>query len=269
MPRKPASSDGHPRKSRVNAKSNPRRQRPADPEQPRTRGGWIPVGTSAERRAAHSERGTKRGERTRRQIVDAARRVFERDDYLSVGVADIAREAGVAHGSFYTYFSSKIDVFRVICAEVSEAVDASVRPPEDATPERDPVEALRKSNRRYIETYRENARIYATMSRLEHIDEQLFRGDRDRQQRHFRRVADQIRRWQARGVADPAVDPAATAATLVLAIANVCYWLFEQYDGDEPIDVERYVEAVNDVWVRAVDLRRTPNPEWLATDVGR
>lgn len=263
MASKAPSGDGAQRKPRSTSKNGTRRRREVEPEQPRTRGGWVPVGTSAERRSAHSERGTKRGERTRRQIIDAARRVFERGDYLSVGVADIAREAGVAHGSFYTYFSSKLDVFRVICAEVAEAVDASVRPPRD-THESDPVKALRESNRRYVETYRANARIYAMMSRLEHVDQDLLRSDRIRQRKHFARIADQIRRWQARGVADPTVDPDATATALVLAIANVCYWLFEQYEGDEPADIERYVETVNDVWVRAVGLRRTPNRRWLA-----
>lgn len=230
--------------------------------QPRTRGGWTPVGTSAERRAAHQERGTKRGEQTRRQILDAARRVFERDDYLSVGVADIAREAGVAHGSFYTYFTSKLDVFRVICAEVAEAVDASVRRLADRDGAVDPVDALRGANLRYVETYRANAKIYAMLSRLEHIDADLFTASLDRQRRHFARVAAQIRRWQARAVADPGIDPDPTAATLVLATTNVCYYLFEKNDNDPDIDVQRHLDAVNDVWIRAVDLRRTPNPAW-------
>ena len=41
----------------------------------------------------------------------AARRVFERDGYFGARVADITAEAGVAHGSFYTYFASRQDVF--------------------------------------------------------------------------------------------------------------------------------------------------------------
>ncbi|MGH2927257.1 MAG: TetR family transcriptional regulator, partial [Solirubrobacteraceae bacterium] len=52
-----------------------------------------------------------RGVRTRAALIDAARRVFERDGYLEARVADIAAAAGVAHGSFYTYFDSKDDVF--------------------------------------------------------------------------------------------------------------------------------------------------------------
>jgi AcrR family transcriptional regulator len=235
----------------------------ADAEQ-RTRGGWIPVGTAAERRAIHSERGTARGERTRRQIVDAARVVFERDGYLNVGVADIAKEANVAHGSFYTYFPSKLDVFRVLCAEVSAAVDESVRRRDAEDRTHDPVEALKRANLRYIETYQQNARIYAMMNQLGHIDEQLTLMDGGRRQQHFKRVADQIRRWQARGIADPAVDPAPTAAALVLAITNLCYWMFDTYDGDEPLDVPRYANTINDVWIRAVDLRSRPNRRWLA-----
>lgn len=264
VPRKQPAPGGPAPRRAVSGQPTEATQLTADDAPRRTRGGWTPVGTSADRRAAHSERGTARGERTRRQIIDAARRVFERDDYLTVGVADIAREAGVAHGSFYTYFSSKLEVFRVICEEVSQAVDDSVRSQQATTHRLDPVEALSSANQSYVETYHANARIYAMMSRLEHIDAELLQANLNRQQRHFRRVADQISRWQGRGVADPSVDPFPTAATLVLAIANVCYWLFEKNDRNEAIDVTRHVAAVNDVWIRALDLRRTPNPDWLS-----
>ena len=77
----------------------------------RTSGGWEPAGTAAARRSAHGERVTAKGLRTREELVAAARRVFERDGYTGARVADIAAEAGLAHGSFYTYFSSKQDVF--------------------------------------------------------------------------------------------------------------------------------------------------------------
>jgi TetR/AcrR family fatty acid metabolism transcriptional regulator len=47
---------------------------------------------------------------TRRKIIVAARGILERLDFSSVTVADIAKEAGVAVGSFYVYFKRKEDV---------------------------------------------------------------------------------------------------------------------------------------------------------------
>ena len=46
----------------------------------------------------------------RRQILDAAVRVFARQGFHSTRVADIADEAGVAYGLVYHYFSSKEQV---------------------------------------------------------------------------------------------------------------------------------------------------------------
>ena len=47
---------------------------------------------------------------TRRKLIVAARGILERRDFSSVTVADIAKEAGVAVGSFYVYFKRKEDV---------------------------------------------------------------------------------------------------------------------------------------------------------------
>ncbi|HNC15582.1 MAG TPA: helix-turn-helix domain-containing protein, partial [Solirubrobacterales bacterium] len=46
----------------------------------------------------------------RRQILDAAVRVFARQGFHSTRVADIADEADVAYGLVYHYFSSKENV---------------------------------------------------------------------------------------------------------------------------------------------------------------
>ena len=94
------------------------------PASRRTRGGWVPAGTSAARRTAHASRTTAKGQRTREELVAAARRVFERDGYFGARVADITAEAGVAHGSFYTYFASRQDVFVAVLREVVDRVDS-------------------------------------------------------------------------------------------------------------------------------------------------
>jgi AcrR family transcriptional regulator len=64
-------------------------------------------------------------EEKRRVILDAAVRVFARKGFHTCRVADIAEEAGVAHGLLYHYFSSKdellVTVFRETWAELLEA----------------------------------------------------------------------------------------------------------------------------------------------------
>jgi len=56
-------------------------------------------------------------EEKRRQILDAAVRVFARKGYHTCRVGDIAEEAGVAHGLLYHYFDSKEQVLETIFRE--------------------------------------------------------------------------------------------------------------------------------------------------------
>jgi AcrR family transcriptional regulator len=53
----------------------------------------------------------------RRQILDAAIRVFARQGFHSTRVSDIADEAGVAYGLVYHYFSSKDEVLNELFSE--------------------------------------------------------------------------------------------------------------------------------------------------------
>jgi len=53
----------------------------------------------------------------RRQILDAAIRVFARQGFHSTRVSDIADEAGVAYGLVYHYFKSKDEVLNELFAE--------------------------------------------------------------------------------------------------------------------------------------------------------
>jgi len=56
-------------------------------------------------------------EEKRRQILDAAVRVFARKGFHASRVGDIAEEAGVAHGLLYHYFDSKDAVLQAVFHE--------------------------------------------------------------------------------------------------------------------------------------------------------
>ena len=53
----------------------------------------------------------------RRQILDAAIRVFARQGFNACRVSDIAREANVAYGLVYHYFNSKDQVLNELFVE--------------------------------------------------------------------------------------------------------------------------------------------------------
>jgi AcrR family transcriptional regulator len=239
----------------------------------RTRGGWAPAGTAAARRVAHGERTTAKGLRTRDELVAAARRVFERDGYSGARVADIASAAGVAHGSFYTYFSSKQDAFlavmRAVGAQFREAIAG---PPGEVQGrggrgeggrgeggrgeggrEESAYQALDASNRRYLDAYRENSVIWALAEQVATIDPEIHEIRLRGRRQHVERVAATIRRWQDRGIADPGIDPQTTAGALVSMLSNFAYWWLV---GGDSYDPEAAAATLTDIWARAVGLRR-------------
>lgn len=70
---------------------------------------------------------TERGRRTLRKLLDAAAEEFGEKGFHEASVSSITRRAGVALGSFYTYFDSKDALFRALVADMSEKVKTSAR----------------------------------------------------------------------------------------------------------------------------------------------
>ena len=78
----------------------------------------MPRISPAARRALTEER--------RKQILDAAAKVFAAKGFERATIADIARAAGVAEGSIYNYFKNKSDLLVSIPRQIIEAPLASV-----------------------------------------------------------------------------------------------------------------------------------------------
>jgi AcrR family transcriptional regulator len=166
-------------------------------------------------------------------------------------VADITAAAGVAHGSFYTYFSSKQDVFAAVVREVGEQFDEAVAP-SPGSRGADPYQALDQANRRYLAAYRANSVIWALVEQVSTVDQEIHRIRLRGRRRHVERVARTIRRWQDRGLADPGVDPDTTAGALVSMISNFAYWWLA---GGDSYDDEAAAVTLTSIWARAVGLR--------------
>src|SRR3954454_13802701 len=71
---------------------------------------------------------TARGERTLRKILDAAREEFGERGYLDSSIVGITQRAGVALGTFYTYFDSKEALFQALVRDMSTQVRDNVGP---------------------------------------------------------------------------------------------------------------------------------------------
>jgi AcrR family transcriptional regulator len=79
---------------------------------------------------------TERGRRTQRALLDAAAAEFGEKGFHESSVVSITSRAGVALGSFYTYFDSKDALFRALVrdmsAQVGQQAAAAMRDEDDA-----------------------------------------------------------------------------------------------------------------------------------------
>ncbi len=71
---------------------------------------------------------TPRGERTLRKILDAAQAEFGEHGFADTSIVGITQRAGVALGTFYTYFDSKEVVFAAVVRDMSAQVRDHVAP---------------------------------------------------------------------------------------------------------------------------------------------
>jgi AcrR family transcriptional regulator len=65
---------------------------------------------------------SKRGERTRRRLLDAAEQVFGEYGYETASIVKITEAAGVSQGTFYLYFESKRQIFDELVADLNRRV---------------------------------------------------------------------------------------------------------------------------------------------------
>jgi AcrR family transcriptional regulator len=190
--------------------------------------------------------------RNRAALVAAARSVFERDGYVRARITDIADEAGVAHGSFYSHFDGKQEIFAAVMAEVEEEM---LHPgPALAAAGGDPVAVIAAANLAYLEAYRRNARLMALLEQVATVDEDFRELRQQRSAAFLARNARAIRRLQEAGLADPELD--ADLASLALSsmmsrsayVALVLGWA-------APADLDRLAATLTRLWVSALRIK--------------
>ncbi|XVQ14947.1 TetR/AcrR family transcriptional regulator [Spirillospora sp. CA-255316] len=200
---------------------------------------------------------TSRGRQTRAHLVEAAKAVFERDGFLHARIADICDAAGVSHGSFYTYFISKEEIFK----EVADSVELDLLALDPAPADADPVQRVRAANEHYLRVYRANAKIMKVIHQVSTIDAEVRETRLQRQDAFARAIERRIRRLQEAGLADPGVDAAYAAHALGGMVAHFADHLFDT--GNAPgSDLATATDQLTRIWTNAVGMRaEAPAPD--------
>jgi AcrR family transcriptional regulator len=199
---------------------------------------------------------SRKGERTRARLIDAAKRVFERDGFLEARIVDIAETAQLAPGSFYHYFDSKEQIFREVAETQEERLTAPPDEPDDDTRDDSARARIRRANRRYLERYRDEAALMGVIEQVSRYDPHV-NAARMATMKHFVERAERaITRLQREGKVDRRVHPTMAADALGAMVARFAeIWLvqgYREYDFDEA------VEQLTLLWGNALGLEPEP-----------
>ena len=116
---------------------------------------------------------TPRGERTLRKILDAAEEEFGQRGFAESSIVGITQRAGVALGTFYTYFDSKEAVFGAVVRDMSAQVRDHVAPAfREAT---SALDGERRALESFLEFARKHRDVYRIVDEAEVVDPVAYR----------------------------------------------------------------------------------------------
>ena len=116
---------------------------------------------------------TERGRKTLRKLLDAAAGEFGDHGFHEASISSITRRAGVALGTFYTYFDSKDEIFRALVADMSEAVKHAAR--EAISPGMGALEVERAALEAFLRFAGEHKEVYRIIDEAEFVDPRSYR----------------------------------------------------------------------------------------------
>lgn len=116
---------------------------------------------------------TERGRRTVRKLLEAAAQEFGQRGFHEAAITGITARAGVALGTFYTYFESKEELFRALVGDMSQATRAHVAEAVRGAPDR--IAAERIGLAAFIAFTRKHPELYRIIEEAQFVAEDAYR----------------------------------------------------------------------------------------------
>ena len=140
---------------------------------------------------------TARGQRTMRKILDAAREEFGERGYSESSIVGITQRAGVALGTFYTYFDSKEALFQALVRDMSNQVRDNVGPALSGAS--DGLDGERRALEAFLKFARDHRDIYRIIDESEFVEPAVYR---EHYETTATRIAARLAAARARGEID-------------------------------------------------------------------
>lgn len=212
------------------------------------------MATAAEKKTRDPASLTVRGQRTRAALLVAARTVFERDGFVNARITDIAETAGVAHGSFYSYFASKEEIFRAVVAELQAEL---TRARTEISQEEPTVwSSVLDANRRYLHTWQSHTDLMRLWEDVAILDDEIKSTIDETRHAFVQRAEVAMTRLQRAGLIEPEVDVRVAAFALTAMVSRFAYvWFTRQHEHD----FEHAAEQLTRLWLNALGI---PPEKW-------
>lgn len=153
---------------------------------------------------------TKRGEATRRKILEASEQVFAELGYHETSISKVTERAGVALGTFYLYFDSKQAIFEALVVDLNTRVRQSMSEAMAGATNR--VEAERGGFEGFFRFTAEHPALYRVVREAEFVSPAVMK-------LHYERIVEGysagLRAAQSDGDVDPLLDPEVAAWALM------------------------------------------------------
>ena len=210
---------------------------------------------------------TARGVRSRAALLGAARSLFRQKGYANTTIADIAREAGRATGSFYTYFDNKEELLEQLAEDFETDISGHMSAVNMA--DADPYELIRELCAVTWRVYRARSAEVAGMFQAAMQNDHFSRRWAAIRSRGRRKIAAAIVAAEKSGlvrVTNP--HPEILASAIGSMITDFCYlWLI---DGGEPgtaqPDDDVAIDTMARIFYRSVFAAPEPSAVASATD---
>jgi AcrR family transcriptional regulator len=184
---------------------------------------------------------TKRGEATRRRLLEAAELVFAEQGYHEASIVKITERAGIGLGTFYLYFDSKQAIFEALVLDLNRRVRHSMSEAMEGASGR--LEAERAGFAGFFRFTAEHPALYRVVREAEFVSPEVLR-------MHYTRIVEGyeagLRAAQTAGDVDPLLDPAVAAWALMGMgeLIGMRFLLWERdADGKPPAQLDPAVFA--------------------------
>ena len=193
----------------------------------------------------------QRGE-TRQRLVQAARRVFERQSYAETRVEDVLAEATISRATFYTHFDGKLAIVRAIAAEFLPVWQAHFD--KLSAMARFALPALESWTRQYVDIYRKNEATCILLTQVSALEPEFYWQLAGEQEALIARLGDSIPAF-ARSRADSADGRSAhmRASLLLSQLDQVGYFLAIRRWKSDPETGIRVMAEQLEVFLNASD----------------